>query len=175
MLFKGGICHQTRQNAVHCHLLLSTPSWWADADLGTFEIYGNPCRSGWPAWSGVRSSSCGTSAWRSTSATCGTSSTSSPTPSTSPPSASGYVLTTTWVLVLNFLTIVDVVFLWCTNHIYAPSSSWQEQGEKWGTYFLTHLSSFPDQKSVSNVLKKRPLLSLPFMLLVIEILFVHKP
>ena len=23
-----------------------------------------------------------------------------------------------------------VVFLWCTNHIYAPSSSWQEQGEK---------------------------------------------
>ena len=23
-----------------------------------------------------------------------------------------------------------VVFLWCSNHIYAPSSSWQEQGEK---------------------------------------------
>ena len=97
MLFKGGICHQTQQNAVHCHLLLSTPSWWADADLGTFEISENPCRSGWPAWSGVRSSSCGTWAWRSTSATCGTSSTSSPTPSTSPPSASGYVLITMWV------------------------------------------------------------------------------
>ena len=27
MLFEGGICHQTQQNAVHCHLLLSTPSW----------------------------------------------------------------------------------------------------------------------------------------------------
>ena len=28
VLFKGGICHQTQQNAVHCHLLLSTPSWY---------------------------------------------------------------------------------------------------------------------------------------------------
>ena len=33
-------------------------------------------------------------------------------------------------LVQTCLTFVDVVFLWCTNHIYAPSSSWQEQGEK---------------------------------------------